>query len=83
MQGTQVRFRVCEDSRDVHGITAVMLEVHFMEFVLNLWCNKHPIPFSLAQQLFTPEEAFSCTEFTEFTFTECIAKTMGFNLMTR
>lgn len=63
--------------RDVHGITAVMLEVHFMEFVLNLWCNKHPIPFSLAQQLFTPEEAFSCTEFTEFTFTECIAKTMG------
>lgn len=46
---------------DVHGITAAMLEVYFMEFVLNLWCNKHPIPFSLARQLFTPEKAFSCT----------------------
>ena len=46
---------------DVHGITAAMLEVYFMEFVLSLWCNKHPIPFSLARQLFTPEKAFSCT----------------------
>ena len=42
----------------VHGILAVMLEIHFMEFVLNLWCNKYPIPLSLAQQLFTPEMAF-------------------------
>lgn len=31
----------------VHGIIAVMLEIHFLEFVLNLWCNKYPIPLSL------------------------------------
>lgn len=36
--------KIKQDDIYVQEIIVVMLEINFMELVLNLWCNNYPLP---------------------------------------